>query len=272
MPSVNRFSALTDTGAGTDDESCDGASSGEGKARDAASLPPFSCDVPTAADDASTAFTEAKLTSQASRKDSKLRFDYYAIVDFECTCDNRAARGSFKHEIIEFPVVFLNSHTLEVDFEFHRYVRPTEQPRLSQFCNRLTGIDQRTVDVADTLDTVLCEFHDFLLEHQFVCCRADRGPDNPLFVICTDGPSDLKSFLQPECKRKKVQLQSYWSRFIDVRRCFNASAAKPISGLVNILASLGLSFEGREHSGIDDARNIARIAGEMLRNGRRLGM
>ena len=34
-----------------------------------------------------------------------------------------------------------------------------------------------------------------------------------------------------------------------------------------MLAQLGLAFEGREHSGLDDARNIARVAVRMLRDG-----
>eukprot|EP00928_Gymnodinium_smaydae_P001433 TRINITY_DN1052_c2_g1_i1.p1 TRINITY_DN1052_c2_g1~~TRINITY_DN1052_c2_g1_i1.p1 ORF type:complete len:265 (-),score=34.44 TRINITY_DN1052_c2_g1_i1:97-891(-) len=197
-------------------------------------------------------------------------YDYYAILDFECTCDDRAARGTFKHEVIEFPVVFLNARTLEVDLEFRRYVRPTEIPRLSAFCTRLTGIEQSVVNASDTLDVVLYEFHEFLRENDFVCCKADRQPDNRLFVICSDGPADLKHFLLPECKRKKIQLHSYWNRYIDIRGCFQSNLAKKPRGVVGMLSQFGLKFEGREHSGLDDARNIARIAAELLRGGHRL--
>ena len=34
-----------------------------------------------------------------------------------------------------------------------------------------------------------------------------------------------------------------------------------------MLNSLGMTFEGREHSGIDDARNIARIVLRMMKDG-----
>jgi 3'-5' exoribonuclease 1 len=34
-----------------------------------------------------------------------------------------------------------------------------------------------------------------------------------------------------------------------------------------MLASLGMTFEGRQHSGIDDASNIARIVAELGRQG-----
>ena len=50
------------------------------------------------------------------------------------------------HEIIEFPVVFLNLATLEVDFIFHSFVRPVETFTLTDFCTNLTGITQEQVD------------------------------------------------------------------------------------------------------------------------------
>ena len=66
--------------------------------------------------------------SQVQRKPKKARakqqpltgrpaaqpFEYYAVVDFECTCE----RGDswFVHEIIEFPVVFVNAHSRRAEF------------------------------------------------------------------------------------------------------------------------------------------------------------
>ncbi|KAJ3106437.1 3'-5' exoribonuclease 1 [Phlyctochytrium bullatum] len=41
--------------------------------------------------------------------------------------------------------------------------------------------------------------------------------------------------------------------------------------LAGMLAGLGMEFEGRPHSGIDDARNIARITVRMMEDGARLG-
>merc|ERR1711957_796639 len=97
------------------------------------------------------------------------RYEYYCVVDFECTCDRENVRD---HEIIEFPAVFLNADTHEIDFEFHRYVRPTESPRLSDFCKEFTGISQADVDGADTLKTVLIEFNDFCEARGLVARRS----------------------------------------------------------------------------------------------------
>lgn len=98
-------------------------------------------------------------------------YDYICVVDFEATCevDNPS---DFHHEIIEFPMVLINTHTLEIVSErfavslwrwyaadclstcffflpflwqvdsFQEYVKPELNPQLSDFCVKLTGITQ----------------------------------------------------------------------------------------------------------------------------------
>jgi 3'-5' exoribonuclease 1 len=174
---------------------------------------------------------------------------YYAVMDFECTCWEREDPDRREHEIIEFPVVFLNSKTLEIDFEFHEYVRPTEYPILSPFCVELTGISQSTVDESDDLETVLERFKDFLVEKSIES-----------FTACTDGPWDFTKFLYPETKRKRLVAPSWSFHWVNVRKQFQYIFQLPRwIGVEESLEKLGLSFEGRPHSGIDDARNIARI-------------
>ena len=174
---------------------------------------------------------------------------YYAVIDFECTCWHRDDPDRKPHEIIEFPVVFLNSKTLEIDYEFHAYVRPTENPILSPFCVELTGITQSVVDDADTLDEVLDNFHEFLSTNCISC-----------FTPCTDGPWDFTKFLAPESKRKGISLPTWTHRWLNVRKKFQyVFHLDRWVGVEEALGILGLCFEGRQHSGIDDARNIARI-------------
>lgn len=40
-------------------------------------------------------------------------YDYICIIDFEATCEE-GNPAEFLHEIIEFPVVLLNTHSLEI--------------------------------------------------------------------------------------------------------------------------------------------------------------
>jgi len=192
-------------------------------------------------------------------------FDFYAVIDFECTCE-RGAR-SFKHEIIEFPVVFLNARTLEVEMEFRRFVRPTEKPVLSPFCKELTGIEQDNIESAQTLDTVLLEFEQFLRNNGLVSPKVDATGSSRTFAIVTDGPWDVLAFLRKECQRKNLPLQQYWNQFVDVRHWFASGFGVRRCGPSKMLEYCGLKFQGREHSGIDDARNIARITAEMIRAG-----
>lgn len=192
-------------------------------------------------------------------------FDFYAVIDFECTCE-RGVRA-FKHEIIEFPVVFLNARTLEVEMEFRRYVKPTEKPELSTFCKELTGIEQASIESADTLDNVLLEFEQFLRNHGLLSAKGDTSGAARSFAIVTDGPWDVLAFLRKECQRKNISILPYWNQFVDVRHWFAAGFGVRRCGVSKMLELCGLKFQGREHSGIDDARNIARITAEMIRAG-----
>jgi ERI1 exoribonuclease 2 len=88
------------------------------------------------------------------------------VVDFEATCWPKGMQAKWRtHEIIEFPAILLNLETGEVEAEFHRYVKPEENPILSDFCVELTGITQSTVDQSNNnLATCLTLFNDWLRE------------------------------------------------------------------------------------------------------------
>ncbi len=57
---------------------------------------------------------------------------------------------------------------------------------------------------------------------------------------------------------------------LDVRKLFTAHFEKPSGNLNDMLTSLSMQFEGKPHSGIDDARNIARIVLHLGKLGIRL--
>ncbi|KAF4725509.1 hypothetical protein FOZ62_028561, partial [Perkinsus olseni] len=81
------------------------------------------------------------------------------------TCCDQTPQSEWLNEIIEFPVVFVNSRTLQVDFSFHSYVKPIEQRALTDFCTQLTGIVQNQVTDAPELPDVLDMFQAFLDDH-----------------------------------------------------------------------------------------------------------
>lgn len=192
------------------------------------------------------------------------RYDYFCVVDFECTCD---IVNTKPHEIIEFPAIFLNARTLNVDFEFHRYVRPTEAGKLTVFCKELTGISQELVDDAEPLRIALNAFDDFCASKGLIAsARPSQGKRT--FCIATDGPWDVCKFLEPECQRKRILgIGPTWRRVVNIRSLFKDHFSLERGGVSTMLSRVGLRFEGREHSGIDDSRNIARLLAILLADG-----
>lgn len=192
--------------------------------------------------------------------------NYLAVLDFEATCEEREIQPAWVHEIIEFPVVFLNLKTGVVDYIFHSYVQPIEVPVLTDFCTNLTGITQDKVEEAPTLDEVIQLFEQFLEEHSMKALFdfPENGEDEFFsYVIATDGPWDFESFLITECNRKEIPFPSFAKFYINIRHWYANSRQLGNGKMHNVnrmLKNLGLSFIGRPHSGLDDAKNIARIA------------
>lgn len=184
------------------------------------------------------------------------------VLDIEATCDSPQQEAP--HEIIEWPVVALDVRSCSVVAEFRRIVRPTENGTLSRFCTELTGITQAEVDAAQPLDVVLAEFDAWLVERGYL---APDGSPAARFALCTDGPWDLCHFTAAECARKRIAQPAYLRTYVNVRKAFcKAYKLRGPRGmsLKRQLAKLGLRYEGRPHSGIDDARNIARVAAALV--------
>ena len=193
-----------------------------------------------------------------------VEYDYLCVLDFEATCDRD--RVPQPQEIIEFPVVLLNARTLAVEGEFHHYVRPEHHPRLTPFCTELTGIQQETVD-AGTKFAYCLELHrQWLVEHGLLPA-ADGEAARHTWLSVSCGIWDHDHMLPTQCAAARVRLPEHFKRACDVKRVFREVTGHRAGSMPAMLADLGLPLEGRHHSGIDDARNIARIAAELIRRG-----
>lgn len=79
------------------------------------------------------------------------------------------------------------------------------------------------------------------------------------YAIATDGPWDIENFLNIQCYHSGIS-HPYWAkRWIDVRKLFSNWFNVRRCGIEKMLSYLGLQFEGQQHCGLDDAKNIARI-------------
>lgn len=212
-----------------------------------------------------------KKSGQIISDDSNV-FSYLLILDFESTCwKNRHAAPP--PEIIEFPVVLLDLSTGDIVSEFQEYVMPTENPKLSEFCTELTGITQDTVEDGIPLGTCLHLFKKWMtdISSQFnlVLDKNEEGKGGRchVYTCCTWSDWDLNLCLENECRRKQLTKPLQLSTWIDIRAVYKRFYQRIPKGLNGALRDLGLEFEGREHSGIVDARNTARLVFKMVQDG-----
>ena len=89
-----------------------------------------------------------------------------------------------------------------------------------------------------------------------------------IFCYCfTYSPWDIDRFLRNQCKALKIDMPHYFRRWVNVRKHFYNYYKIHQVNVELMLQHLGLKFEGRPHSGIDDARNITRILIELIKDG-----
>ena len=90
------------------------------------------------------------------------------------------------------------------------------------------------------------------------------------FALVTWSDADLMTQLHRELKWRKLPRPWYFTRWINLKLLWKQHYRRePTGGLQACVESLGLTFEGRAHSGLVDARNTAKIAADMARQGMR---
>jgi len=102
-----------------------------------------------------------------------------------------------------------------------------------------------------------------------------------IFLSCGDFDGN---HMKRETEYKGLNTPSYLKRWINIKKVFpvhlfdpsrkenivkklNQNLKPPVRGMPDMLELCGLELEGRHHSGIDDARNIARCAIKCLEKG-----
>uniref|UniRef100_A0A663N9Q3 ERI1 exoribonuclease 2 n=2 Tax=Athene cunicularia TaxID=194338 RepID=A0A663N9Q3_ATHCN len=175
---------------------------------------------------------------------------------------------------VEFPAVLLNTSTGEIESEFHTYVQPQEHPVISEFCTELTGITQNQVDEGVPLNICLSQFLKWIQKIQKekkiifstdILSNSTSEAKACTFVTWTDW--DLGVCLQYECKRKQLRKPDILNSWIDLKATYRAFYNRKPKGLNGALQDLGIAFAGREHSGLDDSRNTARLAWRLICDG-----
>ncbi|MBU4629212.1 exonuclease domain-containing protein [Pseudomonas sp. BF61] len=201
---------------------------------------------------------QAKLLHLQSIQNLLAPYRYLYCVDLEATCDEVEKSESPRPltvvpdqmETIEIGLVVIDLESLEIIDEFQRFVRPLINPTLTDFCRKLTSIQQADVDGARTYQEVGDELRMFAESYPNAAWASWGDYDarqlerDAAFAAC---PSLLEGL--PHFNARKWHAGLYDNR--------------PKS-LKQTVESMGLAWQGTYHRAIDDARSVAAIIKEML--------
>lgn len=168
------------------------------------------------------------------------------IIDIECTCDSPVQLPTEQIEIIEIGAIAgrLDRASFPVVDDFQVYVKPEIHTQLTPFCRELTGIRQNQVDEADSLPQALANLGGWL------------GSVSPA-AWGSWGKFDQRH-IQMEAERKSLPNPLDHLLHLNIKQLFARKRGHRV-GLGRALDLSGMEFKGRQHSGIDDARNIGRL-------------
>lgn len=175
------------------------------------------------------------------------------IVDLEATCYDRGQDPpGFFSEIIEIGAVVLAtaSHTLTTDYQ--TFVRPVLFPMLSAFCTTLTTIQQAEADGGLPLATALRQLQALYDPARAVFASWGFYDQRQIARVCAR--FDLPYPFAPA----HISLKHSHAEFYRLRQ--------PL-GMDGALRLHQIALAGTHHRALDDARNIAKIAAQMLADG-----
>ena len=175
------------------------------------------------------------------------------IIDLEATCwEDRLdpttgqQQSEQSMEIIEFGCALATRRGELIDSQSF-LVRPERQPRISEFCQSLTGITQDMVDAAPPFAEAVEALNSWL------------GQPGEFFIWCSWGNYDLLH-VQAQCQQAGSSAAVLGYPHLNLKRLWRRSTKqRKKTGLASALAYHGLGFEGQHHRGVDDARNIVRL-------------
>lgn len=234
--------------------------------------------------------------SPFTRRLSKHRFRFYAIVDLEATCwkmyrDLRSAdvkqyppevqqrweqaqctssgRAAVSNLVVDpDPALFEQDRSdmqeiiefpiLLLDSQGRELERQTFYIRPVMYPEISQFCTSLTGITQELVDACGISLEDALEQHVTMLRRYTHNSEEICF--CTYGAWDLQIMLQTECQRRGIVLPAMFLRFINIKqdlaRTFNWPRDK---SLMVAMEKLGLKSVGRRHCGMDDCVNTAQV-------------
>lgn len=175
----------------------------------------------------------------------------YIFVDFEMNPVSEKfpeIKKQCKREIIEIGAVMLNEEMEEVDC-FKAYVRPEYNAVIGRKYRELTGISTNKVIEADTFENAYQKFLNWCDEEAY---EIYAWSENDMAQVREE--MELKQFC---CDRKVAYMFAHWYDFQKIF-CEKVNSEEAIS-LERALNLCGITFSGKKHDALYDARNTSRL-------------
>lgn len=167
------------------------------------------------------------------------------IVDLEATCCDDESFPRNEMETIEIGAVMVNSQ-LSIIGEFSIFIKPIRNAKLTDFCKQLTTITQEDVDSAPFYEDAIKEFQIWLSDYD-------------TYEFCSWGDFD-RNLLERDDAYHNLK-PSITAKHVNIKKLFaKQQGIKRPCGVGKALGRVGLTFDGTQHRGIDDARNMARLS------------
>lgn len=164
------------------------------------------------------------------------------VVDFESTCDASGRMATHEMELVEIGAVKVRLEDGEILSTFRSFVRPQNQPMLSDFCKQLTGIRQREIDRAESFAHVLKAFQAWL--------------NHPFWTWASWGDFD-RTLLERELER--VGEDPIFAEHLNLKAIAKEAWGLKKTGMKEVLRQKGLAPIGTHHRALDDAKSIAQL-------------
>jgi len=166
------------------------------------------------------------------------------IIDVEATCGEEVNTL----EIIQIGICVVNTSERIIQDEKRIYLKPRHSV-VTKFCTELTGITSDDVADADIYERVMpVLFEEYKLSRRPWVSWGDY--DREVFVQMGKLYNDRYYF-----GKTHINLKNIFAIFRGMSREV---------GLKSAIDQLGLTFQGSQHDGLDDAVNIAKILLEMI--------
>ncbi|MDR2560170.1 MAG: exonuclease domain-containing protein [Holophagales bacterium] len=165
------------------------------------------------------------------------------VFDLEATCWEE--KNNIPSEIIEIGAVKLDGDGNEIG-TFQTFVRPVISPILSDFCTKLTSIQQDDVSDAPMFSEAMSAFESWIGDDADL---VSWGLYDKTQIMREVNRNGYKGRISAVLEGRHLNLKQLFSEMRGAKPC----------GMEKALSVLNIPLEGIHHRGIDDAMNIAKI-------------